>query len=264
MTRTLLTGCARTSRAAVRTTSLRATRASASCSRRYPTAGCRSAAYTKVDIQVTTGSIASLMQGGDQPRREPDQSADQRPAARPARWSDWQDRQLRHVRNHAVRPRRSAARRQGRCARRMAYAIPYNQIVRTSIFNRGEAPAASSSPSAPEYTPAWVSTPRTSPRRRALMAAPATQVQRPLLLPGTRPADRTNTRSCSRRPPADRDHRDADARDTGRALRRGGRPAPPCNGAKIGRPAWSCSTGPASPMTLYRHPNYWGDRGRHQ
>ncbi len=129
--------------------------------------------YKEVDIQITSGSISSLMGSGSINLADTGMTNEQiNNLAGAGKTVVWQDTgnfdmfAITAAPASQVGPLGNVQVRQA-----MAYVMPYDQIVKNVIFDRGERAGSIVVPSAPEYTPAWMQYTTNVAKAKALMAA---------------------------------------------------------------------------------------------
>lgn len=113
--------------------------------------------YQEVDIRITTGSVTSLLQQGGINFGEYGMTNQQVDTlAKSGLTVDWEDTgnfdmfAITSGPADQVGPLANPTVRQA-----IAYALPYDEVLKNIIFGRGERDESIVSPTAPEYTPAW-------------------------------------------------------------------------------------------------------------
>ena len=115
-------------------------------------------AYKEVDIQITSGSIASLMQSGSINFADfgmTDQQVNNLASA--GKVVDWQDTGFFDMFAITSGPASQVGALANPSVRQaMAYAMPYGDVLNNVLYGRGERAGSIVMPTAPEYTPAWL------------------------------------------------------------------------------------------------------------
>ena len=128
--------------------------------------------YKEVDIQITSGSIASLMQSGAINLADfgmTDQQINSLAAA--GKTVDWEDTGFFDMFAITSGPASQVgALANVKVRQAMAYALPYNEILKNVIYGRGERAGSLVMPTAPEYTPAWLRYQTNITKAKSLMA----------------------------------------------------------------------------------------------
>ena len=129
--------------------------------------------YKEIDIQISTGSIASLMQDGSinyADQGMTDQQVNSLGTA--GKTVDWEDTgnfdmfAITSSPNSQVGPLGNLDVRKA-----IAYALPYNQVLNSVIDGRGQRAGSIVMPSAPEYTGAWLQYSTNITKAKSLMSA---------------------------------------------------------------------------------------------
>lgn len=115
-------------------------------------------AYTDVDVQITSGSIASLMQSGSLNFADfgmTDQQAND--LANAGKVVDWEDTGFFDMFAITSAPAAQVGALANPLVRQaMAYAMPYSEVLNQVLYGRGERAGSIVMPTAPEYTGAWL------------------------------------------------------------------------------------------------------------
>lgn len=129
--------------------------------------------YKEVDVRVTSGSIASLSQTGEINYADGGMTSKQvDDLSKAGRSVFWQT-----TGNFDMFAITSAPKGQvgpladKRVRQAMAYALPYDQVLKNVIYGRGERSGSLVQPTAPEYTPAWMGYKTDLDKAKQLMAA---------------------------------------------------------------------------------------------
>jgi peptide/nickel transport system substrate-binding protein len=113
--------------------------------------------YREVDIQITTGSISSLIQSHDINFAEygmtNKQVDDLAKAGHTVYWEDTGNFDMFAMTSSPAGQVGALANTTVRQA--IAYALPYGAVLQNIVYGRGDRDLSMVSPSAPEYTPAW-------------------------------------------------------------------------------------------------------------
>lgn len=129
-------------------------------------------AYKQVSIQITTGSIASLMQSGSINFADfgmTDQQVNSLQSAGKA--VDWQDTGFFDMFAITSQPTSQVGALGNVLVRRaIAYSLPYNEVLNNIIYGRGERAGSIVMNYAPEYTGAWLQYSTNLAKAKQLMA----------------------------------------------------------------------------------------------
>jgi peptide/nickel transport system substrate-binding protein len=113
--------------------------------------------YPTVDIRITTGSIMSLLQNGDINFGEYDMTNEQVNSLQSAgftiEWANTGNFDMFAISSGPAQQVGALANVDVR--RAIAYALPYDAVLKNIVFGRGARDLSIVSPTAPEYTPAW-------------------------------------------------------------------------------------------------------------
>ncbi|MHB8691699.1 MAG: ABC transporter substrate-binding protein [Solirubrobacteraceae bacterium] len=115
-------------------------------------------AYKEVDIQVTSGSIASLMQSGAINYADSGMTDQQvNSLASSGHTVNWQDTGFFDMLAITAAPASQVGALANPLVRHaMAYAMPYGEVLNNVLYGRGQRAGSMVMPTAPEYTPAWL------------------------------------------------------------------------------------------------------------
>lgn len=129
--------------------------------------------YKTVDIQITTSSIASLLEGGQINMDEfVPTNQDVNTLGKAGFTVDWQNTGFFDMFAITASPASQVGPLANVDVRQaMAYAMPYSTILNNVIYGRGLRDLSIVSPSAPEYTPAWSMYTTNIDKAKALMKA---------------------------------------------------------------------------------------------
>jgi peptide/nickel transport system substrate-binding protein len=129
-------------------------------------------AYKEVDIQITTGSVASLMQSGSINYADQGMTDSQVNSLGTAgKTVDWEDTGNFDMFAITTDPSSQVGPLGNLDVRKaIAYALPYTQVLNSVIDGRGERAGSIVMPSAPEYTGAWLQYSTDLAKAKALMA----------------------------------------------------------------------------------------------
>lgn len=137
-----------------------------------PTSWLPAPSYKEVDVRVTSGSIASLLQTGEINYADSGftskQADDLGKAGRSVVWQTTGNFDMFAITatpKNEVGPLADKRVRQA-----MAYALPYDQVLKNVIYGRGERSGSLVQPSAPEYKPSWSGYTTDLAKAKALMA----------------------------------------------------------------------------------------------
>jgi peptide/nickel transport system substrate-binding protein len=113
--------------------------------------------YPTVDIQITTGSITSLLQNGEINIGEYDLTNEQVNSVQSAGFTvEWANTGNFDMFAISSGPASQVGALGNVDVRRaIAYALPYDEVLNNIVFGRGTRDLSIVSPTAPEYTPAW-------------------------------------------------------------------------------------------------------------
>jgi peptide/nickel transport system substrate-binding protein len=151
--------------------------------------------YPTVNIRITTGSIMSLLQGGDINVGEYGMTNEQVNTLQSdgftVEWADTGNFDMFAI--SSAPTQQVGALGSVDVRRAIAYALPYDQVLQNVVFGRGARDLSIVSPTAPEYTPAWSQYSTNLTKAKSLMAqAGNPQISVPLhYLQGD--VDQTNT-----------------------------------------------------------------------
>ena len=128
--------------------------------------------YPEVHVRVTSGSIASLAQTGEinyaDSGMTSKQADDLGKAGRSVFWQTTGNFDMFAI---TAAPKADVGPLGNKLVRQaMAYALPYDQVLKNVIFGRGERAGSLVQPTAPEYTPAWLGYKTDLDKAKALMA----------------------------------------------------------------------------------------------
>jgi peptide/nickel transport system substrate-binding protein len=128
--------------------------------------------YKKVDIQVTTGSIASLMSGGAINFADSGMTNQQENSlAAGGKTVDWEATGFFDMFAITASPTSQVGALSNPLVRKaMAYALPYNDVLNNVLYGRGERAGSIVMPWATEYTPAWLQYSTNIAKAKQLMA----------------------------------------------------------------------------------------------
>jgi peptide/nickel transport system substrate-binding protein len=128
-------------------------------------------AYKEVDVQITSGSIASLMQSGAINEADfgmTDQQVNDLASA--GKTVDWQDTGFFDMFAITSAPTSQVGALANPLVRQaMAYTLPYNEVLSNVLFGRGARAGSLVMPTAPEYTAAWLRYSTNIPKATQLM-----------------------------------------------------------------------------------------------
>jgi peptide/nickel transport system substrate-binding protein len=128
--------------------------------------------FTTVDIRITSGSVPSLLQNGDINFGESGMTNAQvntlEKAGLSVFWQNTGHFDLLAITSGPAKEVGALADKSVRQA--IAYALPYDQILKNVVYNRGSRDLSMVAPSAPEYTPAWSKYTTDLTKAKALMA----------------------------------------------------------------------------------------------